>query len=127
MPERDPADAVLRARFAALAAEEAATTPPFAVPPVAGRRRVAVRPLAAAAAVVLLAGAGLAWWTLRPRAAVPYPIDLAAVTWTAPTDVLLETPGLALMRDVPSFTAGAGDTVTDAPGLTDDTVRRTPS
>jgi len=127
MPDRDPADAALRARFAALAADEARTAPPFVVPPVGHVARGPWRPLAAAAAVVLLAGAGYAWWMLRPGAAAPYPIDLAAVTWTAPTDFLLETPGIALMRDVPSFTAGAGDAVTDLPMLTDDTVRRTPS
>jgi hypothetical protein len=127
MSERDPADAGLRARFAALAAEDARTAPPFMVPRVERVRRVVSRPLAVAAAVVLMAGAGYAWWATRPRAAAPYPIDLAAVTWAAPTDFLLDTPGLALLRDVPSFTAGTGAAGSMAPALTDDTVWRTPS
>jgi hypothetical protein len=122
--ERDPADADLHARFAVLAAEDAQAAPPFALPRVAPRRRVVPRPRAVAAAAVLLAAAGYAWWALRPRAA-PYPIDLAAVTWTAPTDFLLDTPGLALLRDVPTFIAGADTGI--APAATDDTVWRTPS
>lgn len=127
MLERDPADAGLRARFALLAAEDARAAPPFAVPRVVRARRSVPRPRAVAAAVVLAAGAGYAWWVTRPRAAAPYPIDLATVTWTAPTDFLLNTPGLALLRDVPTFTAGTGAEHGLAPAPTDDTVRRTPS
>lgn len=127
MSERDPADADLRTRFAALAAEDARAALPFTVPRVERVRRVVSRPLAAAAAAVLLAGAGYAWWAARPRAAAPYPIDLGAVTWTAPTDFLLDTPGLALLRDVPSFTAGTAARDSVAPALTDDTAGRTPS
>ncbi|MDH5196996.1 MAG: hypothetical protein OEY20_07070 [Gemmatimonadota bacterium] len=127
MSERDAADVELRARFAALAAEDARAAPRFAVPRVGRVRRVVSRPLAAAATAVLMAGAGYTWWATRPRAAAPYPIDLASVTWTAPTDFLLDTPGLGLLRDVPSFTAGTGAAGRIAPALTDDTVRRTPS
>jgi hypothetical protein len=126
MSEHDPADAGLRARFRALAAEDARAAPPFAVPRVEPVRHVVSRPLAIAAAVVLMAGAGFAWWATRPHAAPPYPIDLAVVTWTGPTDFLLDTPGLALLRDVPTFTAGTGAAGSLVPGLTDDTVWRTP-
>jgi hypothetical protein len=127
MSERDPADAGLRARFAALAAEDARVAPAFTIPRAERVRRPVSRPLALAAAVVLMAGVGYAWWATRPRATVPYPIDLAAVTWTAPTDFLLDTPGLALLRDVPSFTTGTDAESGMAPSRTNDTVWRTPS
>jgi hypothetical protein len=127
MSEHDPADAGLRARFRALAAEDARAAPPWAVRRAERGRRSVPRPLAVAAAAVLIAGAAYAWWAIRPRVVAPYPIDLAAVTWTGPTDFLLDTPGLALLRDVPSFTAGTDAADSSTPALTDDTVRRTPS
>jgi hypothetical protein len=117
-------DAALRNRFRALAEDEAATAPPF-VRPHSGPRRVLQRPrlaVGAAAAILALAALGYAHWMGRARP-VPYPIDLAAVTWIGPTDFLLETPGAALLREIP--TIGIRDGAAGAvPPTNDDTLRR---
>jgi hypothetical protein len=64
----------------------------------------------AAAAVVVLGVA--VWWAVpREDAAVTYAIDLQTTVWTAPTDFLLETPGRALLRNVPSI--GIDEFITD--------------
>jgi hypothetical protein len=113
-------DDALRGRFRALAADDEGLTPTFRLPepPARGRWPITRLAYAAAAVVVLASGAGYAWRALRSEP--PYPIDLGAVTWTGPTDFLLETPGASLLRDMPAIGGGAPL----APGLTDDTSRR---
>jgi hypothetical protein len=119
----DPDDTDLRKRFGALAAEDARAAPPFAIARTGRRGWTGAR--LATAATVLLAVAGAAaygWWAGRTRP-VPYPVDLATVTWEGPTDFLLQTPGAAMLRELPAigWQSGAG---APAPGLTDDTLRR---
>jgi hypothetical protein len=115
-------DVALRGRFQALADEDRAAVPRFALPGPAGGRRWSAGTLALAATAVLAAAGALGWRLARPRP-LPYPIDLATVTWTAPTDFLLGTPGASLLRELPSIGTGYGDRV-PAPTLTDDTLRR---
>jgi hypothetical protein len=127
----DESDAALRARFRSLAAAEAEAAPPFTPPPRpaplrVATRRAALRPrlvVGTAAAVLALAALGYARWAWRARP-VPFPIDPAAVTWTGPTDFLLETPGAALLRDVPTIGIRYDTGRSDAPLAPDDTSRR---
>ena len=125
----DQADEALRARFRALAENEAESAPPFAPTPSrprAARRRVVVRvrlTVGAVAAVLALAVLGYARWAWRARP-VPYPIDLAAVTWTGPTDFLLETPGAALLRELPAIGSGYDTEGGGVPPALDGTSRR---
>ncbi len=127
----DDSDAALRARFRTLAVAEAEAAPPFTPPPPApppqvATWRAALRPrlaVGAAAVVLALAALGYARWAWRARP-VPFPIDLAAVTWTGPTDFLLETPGAALLRDVPTIGIRYDTGRSDAPLAPDDTSRR---
>jgi hypothetical protein len=115
-------DHELRGRFQALAAEDQAAVPRFALPGPAGGRRWSAGTVAIAATAVLAAAGALGWRLARPRS-LPYPIDLAAVTWNAPTDFLLRTPGASLLRELPTISPGVGDSA-PAPDLTDDTLRR---
>lgn len=117
-------DEALRARFRALATEDQTAVPRFALPgPARTPRWSAGRLAIAATAVLAAAGAlGYGWRLTRPRP-LPYPIDLAAVTWNAPTDFLLRTPGASLLRELPRIGTGVGDAA-PAPALTDDTLRR---
>jgi hypothetical protein len=122
MTARDD-DQDLRARFRALYQKEASVAPAFARPQARALRprRRPVLAAAAAIAAVGLAAAGYAWWT-RPAPAAPFPIDLSTVTWIGPTDFLLDTPGAALLRDVPAL--GIGDVDAGTPFVPDDTARR---
>jgi hypothetical protein len=98
----DFVDAELRARFRTLARDEAAAAPPFRV--AAARRRRSVVPFVAAAS--LATGAATVAVILATRTPpAPYPIDLGAATWTAPTDFLLATPGRDLLSHLPSIAA----------------------
>lgn len=108
MNPTDP-DRELRRRFQSLAREEEAGAPAYrrpAAPSAPRHRKWRLAALAAAAVVVAIAGTLL----LRDRggsgpgpAASALGIDLAAAVWVAPTDFLLETPGVALLRGVPRF------------------------
>jgi hypothetical protein len=121
----DERDAALRARFHALAEDEAANAPPFVRPRV-GPRRAIRRPrlaVGAAAAILALAALGYARWAGRARP-VPFPIDPAAVTWIGPTDFLLETPGAALLREIPALGIRDGAAGAAVPSTDDDTLRR---
>lgn len=104
-PRIDP-DADIRARFARMAQEDAAAAP--ALPDFDSLRvrrparwRAPMRWAAGAAGVSALAAAATLIVLRQPP--VPYPIDLSATAWTAPTDFLLNTPGSALLRHVPSI------------------------
>lgn len=119
-----PDDESLRQRFRDLEAEEGDATPRFRLPQPPRRgpwpaTRVA---FAAAAVVAVAGGAAVSWLSLRSRP-VPYPIDLEAVIWTGPTDFLLETPGAALLRELPTIGTDRRASVPDQ-NLIDDTLRR---
>ena len=121
----DESDALVRARFRALAEAEAEAAPPFG-PPRVGTRPGTLPPrlaVGAAVAVLALAAVGYARWVWRARP-VPFPIDPAAVTWTGPTNFLLETPGAALLREIPAISIHYGTEGADAPPAPDDTSRR---
>jgi hypothetical protein len=128
MPDQSD-DAALRVRFRALAEAEAESAPPFARTPSCprvDRRQVAVRvrlTVGVVAAVLALAAVGYAWRARLARP-VPFPIDLAAVTWTGPTDFLLETPGAGLLRDVPTIGIRYDTVDGEAPSTPHDTSRR---
>jgi hypothetical protein len=113
-------DRVLRARFHALAAEDARSVPAFAAP-AATPRRGPIPVWAGAAAALGLAAGAYAWWG-PAEAVVPFPVDLAAVRWIGPTEFLLETPGAALLREVPTIDARVNATPADV--VFDDTIRR---
>jgi hypothetical protein len=122
-------DPGLRERFRALAAEDQVLAPAFeaAVASARRRRRVPTGRLAiAAAALLVIVGAAGYRWVTAGRRPLPYPIDLATVTWEGPTDFLLATPGAALLRELPAIGTGLDDVRTDPP-LTDDTLGRNPS
>ena len=102
-------DERLRERFQALREAEAAEATSFerslaraeagAASP---RSRWLWAPLAAAAA------AGL-WLVLAPPGSSPGPAPLDPGTWAMPTDVLLEGPGMELLREVPAIGTDIGD------------------
>ncbi len=91
----------LRRRFGTLRAEVDRTTPAFRPPlrPVK-RRGMAVWITATAALVVAVVGRLVFFSDERSRA---YAIDLVGAYWTAPTDFLLDTPGLELLAEVPEI------------------------
>jgi hypothetical protein len=65
-----------------------------------------LRPLVlAAAAVVVIAALSLAYG----RSTTPSTTTPAIVTWRAPTDVLLQTPGRELLADMPALGASVLD------------------
>lgn len=101
MPDDDDAD--LRQAFADLRRADAEAAPPFerlrahAVRP--GRRLAPGRALLVAASLAAAVIAGLA--VRRPHPAPPPPVSIEE--WAAPTDFLLETPGLEIVQTVPSI------------------------
>ena len=100
MPEHVDQD--LREKFARLRAEVDDIVPPFAMPAVRRAPRQ-VGHVWAAAAAVLVALVGTWYVTSSGESQVPYAIDLAATTWEAPTDFLLEIPGSALLDSIPGI------------------------
>lgn len=95
----------LREAFAALRREDAATAPPFARV-LAGRvvhRRFLAPLLGRLVAAASLAAAVVVAVAVRRPA--PPPAALSIEPWTAPTDFLLQTPGLELLETVPRIGA----------------------
>jgi len=81
--------------FHRLRDEDLARVPPFHV---AARSKRAWRPLLAAAAALVIVVLGiLAFHHRRP------PVTESIVTWKAPTDFLLRTPGSELLSTVPQI------------------------
>ena len=115
---QEQADQSLRERFARLRAEVDGVAPLFSLPAVhRPPRRVSV--VWAAAAAVVLAVVGTWYVTSRGEQRVPYAIDLAATAWKAPTDFLLETPGMALLDSIPVITVEQPVLVEPTPQLID--------
>jgi hypothetical protein len=111
----------LRERFGALRAEVERVTPAFGLRPRPAKRRGATVWLAAAAAVVLIVAGRLAFFDDAQSQA--YTFDLAGAYWTAPTDFLLNTPGLELLSEVPEIDVNGLVPVPSPPGPeTTDTV-----
>lgn len=114
-------DSDLRDRFLALKRDDAARAAPFAPPARHSDRR---RTIPAWAAVMLTAAAAGLVWTLTRGTPTPRPdaLDLTAVSWPAPSDFLLETPGRELLRDLPPLglpydAATAGPTAGPSPTI----------
>lgn len=124
----DDADRELRAHFARLRAEEAESSGVFRVPhraragrPESRRRNYRLPATLAAAAAIVVVALSLADRASRPprddvnQPVAPFPSqvrdapfasgDLGRIplqlAWRTPTDVLLETPGRELLRDLP--------------------------
>jgi len=96
-------DTDLRARFHELRNEVNSSAPPFAVKPAAQIKRLPVSwALGTVGATVALA---LLIWTAVFRNGPPAEsfIDLSRVAWTAPSDYLLDTPGMELLRSLPEI------------------------
>jgi hypothetical protein len=105
-----PEDARLREAFRALRRAESAEAPSFARTLAAARSRrtpraLGWRPLAATAAAAAAALAVALWLVPRPahEPAPPAARIGSLGTWATPTDVLLETPGRGLLRDLPHW------------------------
>ena len=104
----------LRSRFAQLREADRGRVPTFAQ--IYGRARARhslratgrVRPLVigAAAAVVIVALSLAYARSFSPSAATP-----TIANWRAPTDVLLQTPGSALLGEMPALGASVLDTM----------------
>jgi hypothetical protein len=100
-------DRHLREAFRELRDAEAESTPSFerslavARSRASGKRIGLWRPLLVAASALAL----LLWATPRtPRERVEWSPAIGSVgAWATPTDVLLETPGRGLLRDLPSW------------------------
>jgi hypothetical protein len=109
-------DADLRERFAALRDEDALRTPGLAVM-LRRRRRSPRRRSGVLAAGAVLAAAVAALVVLEARHDRPaVPMSDAGprlVDWRAPTDFLLNTPGLELMHGIPQI---GGSTIGPHPG-----------
>lgn len=113
-------DRDLRGLFAETRSTEAERTPPFRRLWAAAReqrrggtapQRLRLSYLAAgtAAALVVVAGAVLWWMTSTiERETAP-----SITEWRAPSDILLETPGIELIRDLPSLEAGPAAVLND--------------
>jgi hypothetical protein len=108
----DDADRDLRRAFAALREDDRRRTPDFER---LTMRTTRPRPAAAAAWRVLLATGAAAvlvlaalWWWPSSNVETPLPGGAASlVAWRAPTDVLLQTPGSALLAEIPDV-GGSG-------------------
>jgi len=120
-------DRALRARFRALASADAGLVPQLSVATLGAHRamlrtRRARRRWQSAGTVAVVgaaAGALFLAWPREPRPA----LDFSSVTWTAPTDFLLDTPGSAYLRSVPTIDMPKAPNVADAADR-DDTSRR---
>jgi hypothetical protein len=97
-------DEDLRERFAAWRREDAMRAPAFDRVLRTAARPVA-RPTAQLAAVagIVLSVAAVLFWSiqLRERTARHAETAIPLADWRSPTDFLLETPGNALLREVP--------------------------
>ena len=91
----------LRERFGALRAQVEQATPGFGLPTRPLRRQSAALWPAAAAVLVLAVAAWLVF--SGDEQSQSYTVDLAGAYWSAPTDFLLDTPGLDLLREVPEI------------------------
>lgn len=99
-----PHDDDLRSRFDALRRADQAAAPEFgvALAPVGARtRRPVTLPAALAAAAIILALVGLRFATQRTRLEPPRAPSI--LSWRSPTAALLQTPGLELLRTVPTL------------------------
>ncbi|HEY5609911.1 MAG TPA: hypothetical protein VIL97_01785 [Thermoanaerobaculia bacterium] len=96
-------DPSLRSRFAALRDEETALHVPLFGRLAASRERP-VFPLArVVAAIALLFVLGAVVFSARRGRLDPAPQRVAMPQWDAPTDFLLQTPGIELIRSTPQF------------------------
>lgn len=93
----DEDDADLRRAFAVLRAEDAAGAPPFA----AVRARALPRRLARLGGLLAAASVAAALLGVVVRRPEPPHAAVSMEQWIAPTDFLLETPGLAIVETVP--------------------------
>jgi len=101
-----PEDARLREAFRELRRAESTDVPSFARTLAAARSRRAPRMLGWRPLLATAAAAAVALWFLpRPahEPAAPAAWIGSLGTWTTPTDVLLETPGRDLLRDLPHW------------------------
>jgi len=103
---KQPEDTRLREAFRELRRAESSGAPSFERTLAAARSRklpraLGWRPLLAAAAAVAVA----LWLVPRPaREPAPAAARIGSLgAWTTPTDVLLETPGRDLLRDLPHW------------------------
>ena len=96
-----PEDRELAGYFRALRAEEARSTPAFAMPslPVPRHRRGR----GVAASLVAAAAVGALAIMMRPPSFPERigPLDLGETWWESPTDFLLLTPGIEMIKTVP--------------------------
>jgi hypothetical protein len=108
----------LRRRFAELREADRERAPSFAQTYARSRARrswratLRVRPLviAAAAAVAIVAV-----WIAHARSFSPSAVTPTIVTWRAPTDVFLRTPGSELLGAMPALGASVLDTMVPNP------------
>jgi len=106
----------LRRRFAELREADRERAPSFAQTYGRARRSwratLRVRPLVigAAAAVAIVAV-----WIAHARSLSPSAVTPTIVTWRAPTDVLLRTPGSELLGAMPALGASVLDTMIPTP------------
>lgn len=120
-------DQTLRARFRALADDDARRTPAFpSDQSLARRRSMAMRRTRrgwqAAGVFAVTSAAAAAVFTIWPRQPQLL-LDLSGVTWTAPSDFLLETPGSEYLSRLPTIDIPPVPSVGE-PTSGDDTSRR---
>jgi hypothetical protein len=109
----------LRAQFRALADEEARGAPAFSREPINARRALVRARRITASATAVLAVAAVATFIAWPRTP-SLSFDLTGVSWSTPTDFLLNTPGSDLLSSMPAIAVvayepppaatGSGDT-----------------
>lgn len=107
----DESDSDLRLRFRVLRSDVERTAPPYRRP--ADRpARVRLAPFWIAAAALAALVIGTVWIATRDGAPSPQSlVSLDATWWAGPTDFLLATPGIELLRSLPTLGAieGAAD------------------
>ncbi len=115
-----PNDGDLREHFRAWRDEVERMAPPFRRP-LRRARRPRRAPIGVAAAVLAMVVIGTVWMvSRRDTSSPPNLVALDATWWVAPTDFLLMTPGIDLLRSVPNI--GVGLSAPDEPApLTTDT------
>ncbi len=102
-------DNELRRRFAQLRESDRERVPAFARPYQSRRARPLPRAWFVKRARVIGVAAAVAFWMVRWSSFPHSGTTPAIVTWRAPTDVLLDTPGSELLGTMPALSASILD------------------
>jgi len=107
----------IRQRFAQMREAEREEVPSFAQTYGHARAKrsssagIRVRPLVISAAAIVIA----TLWLVKARSLLPTTSTPAIATWSAPSDILLQTPGRELLSTMPALGASVLDSIISTP------------